>query len=446
VRLHAPPAAPFADAFPAVFAVAFNAANLLSLLALNVNSGSASAAAAPAPATPRALQAPLATVLAVLLGTAAVAAAPGVGGATVGAAALVAIAVLATCTSLIQAETLALANAMPRRYVQAAVTGFALGGVAVSLLSFFSQLRTPAGGGGSGPATAQGLAPSAETYFGAGAAVAAAAMAAAAFLERSPFARRHLARRGGAAAAEVGAEAAADGDALDAPLLPPAAADAEAAAAAILALPDGGALAACAPGEGGPAPEPVLHAAHPFCLYCYLMFGCLGITLCVFPGVTGFLCSVRNPSGSSPCAASSPDGRLYGDLFVPLTFLAFNLGDLGGRLLAGLRRGGPPAPRALAAYLAARGAIAAALLLCHVTPPAAWRPPQLLPSDTAALLLVLALGTTNGHLICTITSNAGRLLPASAAHVFGPAISLASTAGAFLGSLCSLGLLRALQV
>jgi len=65
---------------------------------------------------------------------------------------------------------------------------------------------------------------------------------------------------------------------------------------------------------------------------------------------------------------------------VPFIFVLFNLGDLLGRYGAGLGPWAANAPRAslLLAYAGARALLAAALLLCNVVTPHAWRLPLLL--------------------------------------------------------------------
>lgn len=38
------------------------------------------------------------------------------------------------------------------------------------------------------------------------------------------------------------------------------------------------------------------------------------------PGISSFICSASNPARVSPCASRTAEGRLYGDLFVPLLY------------------------------------------------------------------------------------------------------------------------------
>ena len=69
-----------------------------------------------------------------------------------------------------------------------------------------------------------------------------------------------------------------------------------------------------------------------------------------------------------------------GDLFVPLMFLAFNAGDVLGRLGAGLEpwRSRAPAMSFLVSYQALRGVLLVGLVLCHVVTPSPWQLPHLL--------------------------------------------------------------------
>lgn len=191
-----------------------------------------------------------------------------------------------------------------------------------------------------------------------------------------------------------------------------------------------------------------LSASHPFMRYCGAIFASFAVTLSVFPGVTAFVCSVNNPATVAPCAASAPAGRLFGDLFVPATYLLFNAADFAGRAMAGI---GPwarraPAPWQLGVYCGARAVIAITLLFAHVVTPAQWALPELLGgTDAAAWGLVVALGLSNGHMMATACMHAPALLPAARQAVYGPAVSLACTAGCFLGSLVSLAAVALLQ-
>lgn len=77
-----------------------------------------------------------------------------------------------------------------------------------------------------------------------------------------------------------------------------------------------------------------------------------------------------------------------GDLFTPMLFLLFNLGDLLGRLLSGVGAYAHKSPPAgiLIGYSLCRAVLAAALLFCHVVTPHAWRLPELFRSALSALI------------------------------------------------------------
>ena len=71
----------------------------------------------------------------------------------------------------------------------------------------------------------------------------------------------------------------------------------------------------------------------------FCIFFTFFVTLSLFPSWTSHLRSIHqcdgSPGGDQESAPSSISKRLQNDLFTPFTFLLFNTGDLGGRLLAG---------------------------------------------------------------------------------------------------------------
>lgn len=94
------------------------------------------------------------------------------------------------------------------------------------------------------------------------------------------------------------------------------------------------------PPEGELTFQNVLQAVKgpAFCIF-FTFF----VTLALFPSWTSHLrsihhCQYHGDQSSSNTATSPPTtmlSRLQNDLFIPFTFLLFNVGDLGGRLLAG---------------------------------------------------------------------------------------------------------------
>lgn len=69
-----------------------------------------------------------------------------------------------------------------------------------------------------------------------------------------------------------------------------------------------------------------------------------------------------------------PCGALTGDLFVPLIFVLFNVGDITGRLCASIGPWGhsPPRGRTLVVYATSRIVFVAALAVCRVVTPHPW--------------------------------------------------------------------------
>lgn len=186
--------------------------------------------------------------------------------------------------------------------------------------------------------------------------------------------------------------------------------------------------------------------AGPFVAYAVAIVVCMAGSLAVWPGVAAFICSADNPASVSPCAPRAPPyGRLSGDLFVPLMFVVYALGDLTGRVASGVGPWGrrPPAPAALLLYSLARLGVAAGLLACHVVTPAPWRLPFLLRADAWPLGLAVALGFTQGHLLSTACMHAPAVLPPGREARFGPVTGFCITAGCLAGSVASTAIVEA---
>lgn len=146
------------------------------------------------------------------------------------------------------------------------------------------------------------------------------------------------------------------------------------------------------------------HNPMTFILYAISMVLTMAASLAVWPGVTAFFCSVDNPATSSPCAPRGDHhgiwGRLTGDLFVPITFVAFGVGDLIGRIASSWGPWGrrPPAALSLLLYSLLRFGLAAGILCCNVVTPAPWKLPVLVHADWMSLGLIVLLGLTQvGH-------------------------------------------------
>lgn len=142
------------------------------------------------------------------------------------------------------------------------------------------------------------------------------------------------------------------------------------------------------------------HNPMTFVIYAISIFFTMGVSLAVWPGVTAFFCSVDNPATSSPCAPRGAHdgiwGRLTGDLFVPVTFVAFGLGDLCGRIASSWGPWGrrPPAAGSLLVYSLLRFGLGAGILCCNVVTPVPWRLPVYVHTDWASLGLIFLLGLT----------------------------------------------------
>ncbi|MEW5311898.1 MAG: hypothetical protein WDW38_003575 [Sanguina aurantia] len=188
-----------------------------------------------------------------------------------------------------------------------------------------------------------------------------------------------------------------------------------------------------------------------FTIYCVALFNCLAVTMSSHPGISSFICSVNNPALTSPCTSRLGQGplggRLFGDLFVPLLYVMFSVGDFLGRLMSGY---GPwaraaPKPLSILFYSVVRAGITAAVLFCHLVTPTSWTLPQLLGQDYYPLGLIMLLGLTQGHLISTICMHAPATLQPAHASRYGPVTSFAISSGCFLGSFVSLYLATQFQ-
>jgi equilibrative nucleoside transporter 1/2/3 len=176
-----------------------------------------------------------------------------------------------------------------------------------------------------------------------------------------------------------------------------------------------------------------------FSLYAAAIVLTMGASLAVFPGVAAFICSELNPAVVSPCAAHADAGRLYGDLFVPVLFVLFSLGDLCGRVMSSWGPWGrrPPPALALLAYALARGVLVVALMVCHVVTPTPWRLRTVLVADWWPFGLVAGLGLTQGHLLSTACMHAPAVVPPGREATFGPMTGLCITLGCLLGSIAN---------
>jgi len=175
-----------------------------------------------------------------------------------------------------------------------------------------------------------------------------------------------------------------------------------------------------------------------FLVYALSILLTMGCSLAVWPGVTAFICSVDNPAKTSPCAATgtNPWERMKGDLFVPVTFVVFGVGDLLGRIGSSWGPWGrrPPPAASLLVYAIARCAIAGSILFCHVVTPTEWQLPTLFQTDYYPMAFITLLGLTQGHLLSTACMHAPAVVPPGKEGEFGPVTGFCITAGCLLGS------------
>lgn len=420
VRLHQLPSwAAVADNFPSLFGSIFTGANLSTLLLL---------LQFPRRGRPLVLE-PFLAVLIVLVGTTVVAFNLGISGTTFTYMALPSLAVMGICAATLQDGILNLASKFTPMHIQGTVAGMAWAGVITAVLSLTSTWLQSTDTASDEPRTSGDVAASAGMYFAGAALVVVACCGGFLGLWLLPYSRWVMAhdKQVKADLSTHALNGSSDSN-LEAPLLSPeTAADQE------------------TPVPARPTPTSTWHTLLgsseqlPFLLYCLALFLTSFVTLSVFPGITAFICSVDNPATSSPCAAHTAAGRLAGDLFVPVMFVAFNVGDFCGRLIASVgpwsRK--PPAASVVISYALLRAAFLLVFIFCNVITPQKWSVPTLLRSDVFPLAGNLLLGMTNGHLMTIIYMHAPQLLPAWSKHCYGAAVSVCMVGGLFVGSLVS---------
>ena len=170
--------------------------------------------------------------------------------------------------------------------------------------------------------------------------------------------------------------------------------------------------------EEGPSPESVLRAVKgpAFCIF-FTFF----VTLSLFPSWTSHLRSIHQcDDSSSHAAVSDMARRLQNDLYTPFTFLLFNVGDLGGRLLAGKL----PVSRILRNHTFSATLVMAAcarclffplLLLCIGGGDGNDLSHNVEDGQDARLRIQSLLALSNGFLISLAFMHAPTLIPATAA-------------------------------
>ncbi|CAL5222718.1 g5121 [Coccomyxa viridis] len=405
---------------------------------------------------------PLVLTFLVLVLAAALALWTSASGAVVIWATLISVGLMGATTALLQGGLFGLAGLCPPIYVQATSVGQAVAGFAVSVLSFLTTWAAlvPEPGEERGP---RDVAMTAFAYFGLSAAVVVASMAGYWMLQLIPFWLHYTSSHSGHGKGKEEENVLEEGgvtlngrgtDEVQGPSDEAAAVDdvpllraaARPGAAAGLKATSSGSLAVACP-QMPRRVAPVKELLWRMRWHSTSLALCFAVTIAVFPSITASICSVHNPARRPPCLPHTPYGRLSGDLFTPLLFLLFNMGDLLGRLLSGIGayvHKSPPTSL-LMGYALSRIVLAAALVFCHVVTPHAWRAPELFRSDLVPVILVLVLGVSNGHLASLASMHMPSLLPHNYRDQSGPVIAFAITAGLTAGSILALVLVAALQ-
>ncbi|GIL90052.1 hypothetical protein Vretimale_18111 [Volvox reticuliferus] len=443
VRLHVQPYNGYiTENFMSLFCLVFNTANLVALgflvkfqkhLSLRV----------------LVLQ-PLVITFIMLLSTAALALRTKIPGDLMAKFTLPSLALMGLCMAFLQGGTMQLASIFSISHIRGVVSGIAVGGLVTSVLSFVSQLRAQGGGGGDEPQTADDVAPAAFMYFSASAAVIGACIAGYWSIPMLPYGRYKLLLAGIIDDPKERKMLTVDED-FEEPLL------------TVVERSDTG------PSTSTGSRNETTRAAiisvesdytiysrtwqqrNAFYIYCTSLFLCLCVTMSTHPGISSFICSVDNPAKVSPCASRNDKpgvlGRIQGDLFVPLLFVLFSLGDFLGRFLSGYGpwAHGAPKPLSILAYAVLRCGVAAAVLFCHLVTPTPWLLDEYLSQDYWPWAVILLLGCTQGHLISTICMHAPSTLMPTEQSKYGPVTSFAISAGCFVGSFVSMGLSSVFQ-
>lgn len=133
------------------------------------------------------------------------------------------------------------------------------------------------------------------------------------------------------------------------------------------------------------------------------IFFAFAVTLVIFPAWTSTLKSAHQ------CQSNSPLSRFSNDLYIPATFVIFNLGDLTGRLLAervpldsivGLST-------KLFVFAISRGLFCGLFLFCTASKMAF----HAIPSDMFSFLVQFTFALSNGCLVSLAFMHASKLIP-----------------------------------
>jgi len=130
------------------------------------------------------------------------------------------------------------------------------------------------------------------------------------------------------------------------------------------------------------------------------------VTLAIFPAWTSTLKSIRQ------CKSQHALSRVFNDLYIPGTFVIFNVGDLTGRLLverAPLTNGNEVSTK-LVLFAVSRSTFFGFFLLCAASKSAF----HAISSDLYSLIVQFALAVSNGALVSAAFMHTSKLIPNNA--------------------------------
>ncbi|KAK9821266.1 hypothetical protein WJX74_005355 [Apatococcus lobatus] len=352
-------------------------------------------------------------------------------GAAIISISLLSITALGLATAFMLSGTFAVASALPPLYTQGVVVGQAVSGIGVSIVSFGTTWLTK-GSSVEAPAP-RDVAPAAFTYFLTAAVVMLACIVGFHQLQALPFYNFHL-QQSRLPPGQMGKD----------PIDPPPSESEEQSSLVPSSAPSSMDLEGAASrlrqthGGGSSSLSSVLQQLQEL-LPSVAGYGiaaalAMGVTLVCFPALTASTCSMGSPSTQPPCEAAPGANRLTGDLFVPLLFLLFNLGDFLGRILVpwdpwlGQK---PPPASTLIAYGLARLLFVAGFACCRIVSAGNWQAPLLFRSDFVPMLLNLLLGLTNGHISTVAFMFAPSLAPPHLRELANTAMAEARSRSAF---------------
>jgi len=394
-RFHVAPYVPLvADNFENCLAVAFQLPNLLALWAFvhfNLQHRM--------PPVVQVLM-PLATSLVLLGVQAALTQHLGMSGNAMVGVTLPSACLLGVMTSVLNGGCFGLVSALPPVYAQATMTGQALAGFAVACASFVTIWAE-----GAGEDSLPEMQSGAFHYFLSALGDILLGICGYCILLHLPFYKHHQECQHAAEQDQADEVDKADERGLAEPLL----------------------------GGDSSGPPPLPHrprrAGSARCFHAAVLFNFM-VTLTLFPGITSMIASVQ------PLKAN----RLTTDLWIPCSYLLFNAGDVGGRVLAGWWPRVRPNPAAVLAGSAARILLVPAVLLCNVVPPGdkTWTLPVVFNHDVFPQAFILIMGLTGGYIGAVCMMHAPTFVEPAFRKSEGAKMSLSLITGCTSGCFLSL--------